>query len=106
MKRIQSLVFGLIIVLSSSVITSCSKNWTDEDEAFTSAYAEILLAREEFPDTTAGNAAVLSIIKKYGMEEPEFRQKFMAYTNTPEKLRAIMDSAHTRIQKGRVGKNH
>lgn len=93
-----------LCMLSVSMLSSCSNGWSDEDEEFTSAYAEILLAREQFPDTAAGNAAVLSIIRKHGMEEPEFRKRFMTYTGTPDKLRAIMDSAHTRIQQGRAGK--
>jgi len=36
------------------------------------------------------------------MEEPEFRQKFMSYSQKPEKLRAIMDTVHTRIRLKRV----
>jgi hypothetical protein len=36
------------------------------------------------------------------MEEPEFRQVFMSYSQKPEKLRAIMDTVHTRIRLKRV----
>jgi hypothetical protein len=61
-----------------------------------------LIVREKFPDTAQGNTEVLRIIKEGGMEEPEFRQVFMSYSQKPEKLRAIMDTVHTRIRLKRV----
>jgi hypothetical protein len=84
------------------IIASCSSDWSDADEDFAQTYARILIAREKFPDTAQGNAEVLRIIKERGMEEPEFRKVFMSYSQKPEKLRAIMDTVHTRIRLKRV----
>jgi hypothetical protein len=84
------------------IFASCSSDWSDADEDFAQTYARILIAREKFPDTAKGNAEVLRIIKERGMEEPEFRQVFMSYSQKPEKLRAIMDTVHTRIRLKRI----
>jgi hypothetical protein len=94
----------LLLFLCSQVfiLASCSSDWSDADEEFAQTYARILIAREKFPDTAQGNAAVLRIIKEKGMEESEFRQLFMSYSQKPEKLRAIMDTVHTRIRLNRI----
>jgi hypothetical protein len=96
------LVLLLFSIAQLFIIASCSSDWSDADEDFAQTYARILIAREKFPDTAQGNAEVLRIIKERGMEEPEFRQVFMSYSQKPEKLRAIMDTVHTRIRLKRV----
>ena len=90
----------LLLFLCSQVfiLASCSSDWSDADEEFAQTYARILIAREKFPDTTKGNAEVMRIIKESGMDEPEFRRMFISYSQKPEKLRAIMDTVHTRIR--------
>lgn len=97
--RFILLLFSIVQVL---ILASCSSDWSDADEEFAQTYARILIAREKFPDTAKGNAEVLRIIKERGMEEPEFRQVFMSYSQKPEKLRAIMDTVHTRIRLKRI----
>lgn len=92
----------LLLIAQIFIIASCSSDWSDADEEFAQTYARILIAREKFPDTAQGNAEVLRIIKSKGMEEPEFRQVFMSYSQKPEKLRAIMDTVHTRIRLKRI----
>ncbi len=96
--------FSLLLILIAQLFmfASCSSDWSNADEEFAQAYARILIAREKYPDTAQGNAEVLRIIKERGMEEPEFRQIFMTYSQQPEKLRAIMDTVHTRIRMKRV----
>jgi hypothetical protein len=96
------LVLLLFSIAQMFIIASCSSDWSDADEDFAQTYARILIAREKFPDTAQGNAEVLRIIKERGMEEPEFRKVFMSYSQKPEKLRAIMDTVHTRIRLKRV----
>jgi hypothetical protein len=96
------LVLLLFSIAQMFIIASCSSDWSDADEDFAQTYARILIVREKFPDTAQGNAEVLRIIKERGMEEPEFRQVFMSYSQKPEKLRAIMDTVHTRIRLKRV----
>jgi hypothetical protein len=96
------LVLLLFSIAQMFIIASCSSDWSDADEDFAQTYARILIAREKFPDTAQGNSEVLRIIKERGMEEPEFRQVFMSYSQKPEKLRAIMDTVHTRIRLKRV----
>ncbi|MFM6955148.1 MAG: hypothetical protein ACKOAK_01955 [Ignavibacteria bacterium] len=97
--RFVLLLFSIIQVF---IFASCSSDWSNADEEFAQTYARILIAREKFPDTAKGNAEVLRIIKERGMEEPEFRQIFMSYSQKPEKLRAIMDTVHTRIRLKRI----
>ena len=92
----------LFMIMQAFIIISCSTDWSDADEEFAQTYARILIAREKYPDTAKGNAEVLRIIKENGMEEPEFRQIFMSYSQKPEKLRAIMDTVHTRIRLKRI----
>ena len=94
----------LLLFLCSQVfiLASCSSDWSDTDEEFAQTYARILIAREKFPDTTKGNAEVMRIIKESGMDEPEFRRMFISYSQKPEKLRAIMDTVHTRIRVKRL----
>ena len=96
--------FSLLLILIAQLFmfASCSSDWSNDDEEFAQTYARILIAREKYPDTAKGNAEVLRIIQEGGMEEPEFRQKFMSYSQKPEKLRAIMDTVHTRIRLKRV----
>jgi hypothetical protein len=96
------LVLLLFSIAQMFIIASCSSDWSDADEDFAQTYARILIVREKFPDTAQGNTEVLRIIKEGGMEEPEFRQVFMSYSQKPEKLRAIMDTVHTRIRLKRV----
>ena len=95
-------VLLLFSIAQLFIFASCSSDWSDADEDFAQTYARILIAREKFPDTAQGNVEVLRIIKESGMEEPEFRQIFMSYSQKPEKLRAIMDTVHTRIRLKRV----
>ncbi|MFN4817614.1 MAG: hypothetical protein ACK5F4_03065 [Ignavibacteria bacterium] len=92
----------LFLIAQLFMFASCSSDWSNADEDFAQTYARILIAREKYPDTAKGNAEVLRIIKERGMEEPEFRQMFMSYSQKPEKLRAIMDTVHTRIRMKRV----
>jgi len=92
----------LFLIAQLFMFASCSSDWSNADEDFAETYARILIAREKYPDTAKGNAEVLRIIKERGMEEPEFRQLFMSYSQQPEKLRAIMDTVHTRIRMKRV----
>jgi len=92
----------LFLIAQLFMFASCSSDWSNADEDFAQTYARILIAREKYPDTAKGNAEVLRIIKERGMEEPEFRQLFMSYSQQPEKLRAIMDTVHTRIRMKRV----
>jgi hypothetical protein len=92
----------LFLIAQLFMFASCSSDWSNADEDFAETYARILIAREKYPDTAKGNAEVLRIIKERGMEEPEFRQMFMSYSQKPEKLRAIMDTVHTRIRMKRV----
>jgi len=92
----------LFLIAQLFMFASCSSDWSNADEDFAQTYARILIAREKYPDTAKGNAEVLRIIKERGMEEPEFRQVFMSYSQQPEKLRAIMDTVHTRIRMKRV----
>ena len=92
----------LLSIVQGFILISCSSQWSDADEEFSQIYARILIAREKFPDTAQGNAKVLNIIKEYGLNEPEFRARFMSYSAKPEKLRAIMDTVHTRIRLKRI----
>ena len=92
----------LFFIAQLFMFASCSSDWSNADEDFAQTYARILIAREKYPDTAKGNAEVLRIIKEGGMQEPEFRQMFMSYSQKPEKLRAIMDTVHTRIRMKRV----
>ena len=96
--------FILLFVLLAQIIivSSCSSDWSASDEEFAQTYARILIAREKYPDTTKGNAEVIRIIKESGMDEPEFRRMFISYSQKPEKLRAIMDTVHTRIRVKRL----
>ncbi|MGA1278572.1 MAG: hypothetical protein ACO30M_04040 [Candidatus Kapaibacteriota bacterium] len=94
--------FLISLVFQMFLLTSCFGDWDATDEVFAQTYARILIAREKFPDTTKGNAEVMRIIKESGMNEPEFRRMFISYSQKPEKLRAIMDTVHTRIRVKRL----
>lgn len=87
-------------VLIALSLAACSSEWGAAEERFAQTYAEILVARELYPDTTAGNARVRAILRQYGYDgETAFRQHFLMLTRDPIRLRRIMDSATARAQR-------
>jgi hypothetical protein len=88
------------IVVSLAVLTACGGDWNAEDERFAQTYAEILVARELYPDTARGNARVRDILQRsgYGGEE-EFRHHFVLLARDPVRLRRVFDSAAARAQR-------
>lgn len=94
--RFAAMFFCLLFMLWS--MQGCSR-WDNDQESMATVYTEILIAREQFPDTAQGNPAVLKVLQKYGFTEPVFRQKMLAYQSEPDKLRAIMDTVRDRLQR-------
>ncbi|MCS6965474.1 MAG: hypothetical protein NZ473_01710 [Candidatus Kapabacteria bacterium] len=92
MRRQTALLFLLVLV-------GCQPDWGPEEERFVQAYAEILVARELYPDTTQGNARVRAILRHYGYtDEEEFRRQFLHRAREPAHLRRLFDSAAARAQ--------
>lgn len=90
---------GHLIILFISLIIGCSSRaWTAEDEHFVKIYTEILLLREQFPDTTNANPKVRAFLQQNGFSEQQFRETYSRYAARPERLRQLLDTARTRIQ--------
>jgi hypothetical protein len=82
------------------LVLGCHSGWDSAEERFVNAYAEILVARELYPDTALGNARVQEILQRYGYAgEPEFRQHFLQIAQDPIRLRRCFDSASARAQR-------
>jgi hypothetical protein len=77
---------------------SCSR-WSNDDEQFVRAYTEVLIAREQFPDTSLANSKVAAILKQHGFTELSFRQRFQDLIAKPDRLRTILDSARNRARR-------
>ncbi len=87
-----------VCLLVASLLWGCSHGWSSRDEQFVALYTEILLVREQFPDTTQANPKVRALLQERGLSEAEFRQAFAAYTAKPETFRAMLDSARARAR--------
>jgi hypothetical protein len=81
---------------------ACSR-WSNDDEQFVRAYTEVLIAREQYTDTTLANGKVAAILKQHGFTELSFRKRFQDLTATPDRLRQILDSARSRAR--RIGED-
>lgn len=86
------------IVVCGMLLGSCSK-WTNDDEIFVNTYTEILITREQFPDTTIANKKVAELLKRNGFTEISFRQRFQELSQKPERLRQILDTARNRARR-------
>jgi len=60
---------------------------------------EILIAREQIPDSLQAQSKVDEIMKNHGYDQRSFAQQFMEYSHKPEELKAILDSAQTRARR-------
>jgi hypothetical protein len=81
-------------------VISCSENtWSDEKENFTQTYMEILIAREQISDSSKAQITVQTIMQNHGYNEQSFALQFGEYSQTPEELRAILDSAQARARR-------
>jgi hypothetical protein len=87
-----------VVIACIALATSCSRRIADE-EAFIKTYTEIIITREQFPDTAQANAKVAAILKQSGFTEASFRQHFQDLAQKPEFLRQVLDSARTRARR-------
>ncbi len=89
-----------IVLCALSLLVACSSDWGPEEDRFAQTYAEILVARELYPDTAVGNAHVRATLSRHGYKsEAEFRQHFLGLIREPARLRRVMDSAAARAQR-------
>jgi hypothetical protein len=87
------------LLLAAGFLLGCRQGWDAQEERFVNAYAEILVARQLYPDTAVGNARVREILTRYGYSgEREFREHFLALARDPVRLRRVFDSIATRAQ--------
>lgn len=91
----RSLSLWLLVV---SLLWGCSRGWSVRDEQFVALYTEILLTREQFPDTAQANPKVRALLQERGLSEAEFRQAFANYAAKPDEFRAMLDSARARAR--------
>lgn len=93
------------VVLVAVMFVSCvaCSGWSNNDEQFVRAYTEVLIAREQYTDTTLANGKVVAILKQHGFTELSFRKRFQDLTAKPDRLRQILDSARSRAR--RIGED-
>lgn len=96
----------LSFCVCATLFLACSDNWSAKDEQFAKVYTEIVVARERFPEKKEADDKVAEILQQNGFSEDSFKQKFMEIgKENPEKLRRMVDSAHSNaariIQQGR-----
>ncbi len=91
----RNILLGIVLWCA---LASCSR-WTNDDELFTQTYTEVIIAREQFPDSTQANKRVAEVLKQHGFTELSFRQRFQELANKPERLRQILDSARNRARR-------
>ena len=83
-------------VISAAMLTSCSSE--DSDAHFFQTYEEILLLREQFPDTTECNPKVRSILAGKGYSEATFSREFLDKAAKGEKFIKKLDSLRFTIR--------
>jgi hypothetical protein len=94
MKRVSVGILAMLLVLC----TACSR-WSNDDEQFVLAYTEVLITREQYPDTALANRKVAAVLKQHGFTESSFRKRFQDLTSKPDRLRQILDSARNRARR-------
>ena len=98
MKRLSISILAMLLVMLVVFCAACSR-WSNDDEQFVRAYTEVLITREQFPDTALANGKVAGILKQHGFTELSFRKRFQDLTTTPDRLRQILDSARNRARR-------
>ncbi len=82
---------GLLVVL---ILTgACTTQWSEKEQHFVETYVEILVVREQFPDTAIANPKVRHIQSVRGYTEESFREQFVVLTKDPDRFRQTIDSA-------------
>lgn len=96
-KFVRRQCYALALI---ALVSSCQSEWSPEAERFTQTYAEILVARELYPDTAQSNRQVQELLRQHGYSsEQEFREAFLRFAQDPELIRRIFDSALARSQR-------
>lgn len=86
------------ICIMSCVLSSCADDITEQDKEFITVYAEILKARETYPDTLSSNKAVKEILNTVKLSDTAFSKLYREYSQNPEKMRALLDSVRSRLE--------
>lgn len=88
----------IIITLSIFLITmACSEDNSDKSHFF-DIYKNILLVREQYPDTSVANPKVREILEKNGYTTLTFKNKFMEISQDREEFIKMMDSIKTKVK--------
>lgn len=89
-------------IIALFFLVACSR-WSNDDETFVRTYTEIIIIREQYPDTALANTKVAAILRQNGFTEASFRQRFRDLAEKPERLRQILDTARNRAR--RIGED-
>jgi hypothetical protein len=95
--RVMTIPFVLLWPLTSLVV-ACSSGWSNNDETFTKAYTEVLIVREQYPDTLKANPRVQKILQQHGFTEQTFTEQYQHYARDPNEFRRLIDSTRARLK--------
>lgn len=87
----------ILLALTVITLSSCTSN-TDK-EKFINTYAQILLVREQNPDSANGNAKVQAVITSNGYTQESFKSEFIKYSRDAQSFRILMDTVQQRAKR-------
>lgn len=93
-RLLKSILMMLLLIL----IFSCSHS-DDDKERFIRTYKEILVAREQYQDSSIANAEVKKVYKKNQYTEQTFFEDWKYYVEDSKEFLIMMDTIRSRAQK-------
>jgi hypothetical protein len=82
----------------ANLIVACSAGWSRQDETFVQTYVQILIIREQYPDTMKANPRIQKVLASQGFTEQTFAVQYERYARDPNEFRTLLDSARARVK--------
>jgi hypothetical protein len=88
----------LTAVTLIATISAC-RSWSADDDAFVQIYTDILILREQHPDTAIANAKMRLLLAKRGWTESNFQAQYRRYASNPDTFRRMIDSSRALLRR-------
>ena len=89
-------VIVMLCIFIASFVNSCGGGSGAEqmqEQKFLDTYVELLIIREQYPDTSEANPRIKALMRQQGYSEESFKQHFAALARDAEHFRNTIDSA-------------
>ncbi len=80
------------------IVPGCGGRSAEEErqeQVFLETYVELLIIREQFPDTADANPRVRALMRQQGYSEASFQKHFAALARDADHFRETIDSARS-----------